>query len=143
GDQVKLADVIAMAAGDDDIAEAVEIAGGGILAAATQRLGGQQHSQFVLQGRKPTHGDLKNQMSTERRTAKSESPMHKWIRNSALVIHASSFSGFGGFFLGGGFALAETDGFADAVAEVVQLGPAGHAAALDINLGDLRRVQRE
>ena len=40
-------------------------------------------------------------------------------------------------------AFLQADGLADAVAEEVQLGPADDAAALDLDLGDLGRVQRE
>src|SRR5262245_31773556 len=42
-----------------------------------------------------------------------------------------------------GLLLAKADSLADAVAEVVELGPAGHAAALHLDLGDLGRVERE
>jgi hypothetical protein len=40
GNEVELADVIAVAAGEDDVAEAAEMAGGGVFAAATEGLGG-------------------------------------------------------------------------------------------------------
>ena len=42
-----------------------------------------------------------------------------------------------------GLALAQARRLADAVAQVVQLGPADRAGALHLDLGDLRRVQRE
>jgi len=49
----------------------------------------------------------------------------------------------GRLFLGGGLALAELDGFADAVAEVIQLGTASDAATLYFQLGNLRRMEWE
>ena len=39
--------------------------------------------------------------------------------------------------------LAQTHGLADAVAEEVQLGPSHHTAADDIDLLNLRRMERE
>src|SRR5581483_6689352 len=52
-------------------------------------------------------------------------------------------SGPGRLFFGSCLALAEADGFADTVAEVVELGAARNAAPLDLDLRDFRRVQRE
>lgn len=40
-------------------------------------------------------------------------------------------------------ALAQPNGLADPVAEIVQLGPPGNALALDLDLADSRRVQWE
>src|SRR5436305_9852800 len=48
-----------------------------------------------------------------------------------------------GLFLRGSLSVAEADGLADAIAQVIQLRTARHATALDVDLGDLRRVQRE
>src|SRR5262249_6903371 len=42
-----------------------------------------------------------------------------------------------------GLALAQAGGLADPVAEVVELGAADLAGALDLDLGDLGRVKRE
>src|SRR5262249_49072480 len=42
-----------------------------------------------------------------------------------------------------GAAFLETHGLADAIAEEVQLGAADDAGALDLDLGDPRRVERE
>src|SRR5688572_25679277 len=42
-----------------------------------------------------------------------------------------------------GPAFAQPGGLADAVAQVVQLGPADPAGALDLDLGNLRRVEGE
>src|SRR6478752_742298 len=63
--------------------------------------------------------------------------------NSAFSIPNSALLGLGGFFLHSGLLLAEANGFADPIAEIVELGPAGHAAALDFDLGDFGRVQRK
>src|SRR3954451_2039079 len=46
-------------------------------------------------------------------------------------------------FLRGALPLAEADGLADAIAQIVQLRTSCNAAALDVNFGNLRRMQRE
>lgn len=49
--------------------------------------------------------------------------------------------GWCGFYLG--LALAQTSGLPNAVAEIVELGAARSTGALNFDLGDLRRVERE
>src|SRR5262249_21134305 len=59
-------------------------------------------------------------------------------------IHKVSILGPGRLFLAGrALPLTQTDGFADAVAEIVEFRAAGHAGSLDFHLGDFRRMERE
>src|SRR4051812_33661914 len=62
---------------------------------------------------------------------------------SAFSIPNSALLDLGGFFLPNGLLLTQADGFADSVTQVIELGPASHAATFDIDLGDFRRIERK
>ena len=91
GDQVELADVVAMAAGDDHVAELAQIAGGSILAAAAERLGRETATTSLGEWQRASACvNLTNSMATN--TWSRSLDGKPFVRPAASLLPASTYA---------------------------------------------------
>ena len=145
GDEVEFAVRAGVVAGEDAIAEPAQEAGGGAFGAGAE----PAPPPGLSRGRHGRIGPSQRPQRAQRAGAVCRSLALGLDRllggcsvglRGLLALAAPVAVGAGGFDLA---LRAERGRLADAVAQVVQLGPADRAGALHLDLGDLRRVQRE